>query len=78
MTDTEGNVRRTIYLSRKADRVVCERAQRYNMGFSDVINEAILGPPTSEPGECWRMPEAPLGSVYLPSKIAPSPPSVYD
>ncbi len=77
MTDTEGNVRRTIYLSRKADQLVCERARRQNMGFSDVINEAILGGPASEPGECWRMPEAPIGSVYLPSKIAPLPASVY-
>jgi len=75
MTDTKGNVRRTIYLSRKADRLVCERARRQNMGFSDVINEAILGGPVSgpvfEPGECWRMPEAPIGSVYLPSRIPP-------
>ena len=77
MMDSGASVRRTIYLSRKADRVVRERANRQNMGFSDVINEAILGVPVSEPGECWRMPEAPIGSVFLPSRIPPPPVSLY-
>lgn len=75
---TAGNVRRTIYLSRAADDAVRELANRRQMGFSDIINEAILGGSTpSAPGECWQMPEAPIGSVFLPSRIPPPPVSLY-
>jgi len=66
-----GNVRRTIYLTREADAVVREQASRRQMDLSEVINEAILGGPVSAPGECWKMPEAPIGSSYVPSVILP-------
>lgn len=68
LTKSSLKIRRTVYLSPEADAIVRHRVERRGINISMVIEEALFGGPAfTNPvtGESWRMPEAPLSSLFV-------------